>query len=293
MARPAAHIVLRRAPGTHLPACRACDVMSGVSPCGFQLCYYYGVVGTTAMRTTGAAGRMGAGVNARILMAAGVAVFAGLLSGNARSAAISFDCSSQFEGNFQVGDWYLGPEYTKSVSDCTYTEVKKTFLSDTDYLGRIFVAAQGAAAVESDGTAWLYAKLYSYTDSLHTPGTAMQTNLSVDQRWTFTLTSPYIATLDGWNSSNVGLLDWTGSAIVPFDFDNTHKRLLMPGTYSLMFSDPQLLFADYYFELDFTPFTGRPVNPSAVPLPAAAWLLLSGLGGIAALGRRKRMLRPD
>ena len=31
-----------------------------------------------------------------------------------------------------------------------------------------------------------------------------------------------------------------------------------------------------------------PVNPSAVPLPAAGWMLLAGLGGLAALRRRRR-----
>lgn len=31
-----------------------------------------------------------------------------------------------------------------------------------------------------------------------------------------------------------------------------------------------------------------PVNPSAVPLPAAGWMLIAGVGGLAAAGRRKR-----
>jgi hypothetical protein len=36
-----------------------------------------------------------------------------------------------------------------------------------------------------------------------------------------------------------------------------------------------------------------PINPSPVPLPAGAWLLLTGLGGMAALrGRRKSRVTP-
>ncbi len=34
-------------------------------------------------------------------------------------------------------------------------------------------------------------------------------------------------------------------------------------------------------------------NPSAVPLPAAAWLLVSGIGALGALGRRRRLLLPE
>lgn len=39
----------------------------------------------------------------------------------------------------------------------------------------------------------------------------------------------------------------------------------------------------------FTEFDGLQVTPSAVPLPAAAWLLLSGLAGIGAVTRRRTL----
>jgi len=36
--------------------------------------------------------------------------------------------------------------------------------------------------------------------------------------------------------------------------------------------------------------TGQIVNPppSAVPLPAAGWMLIAGLGGLGLMGRRKK-----
>ncbi|WP_233493392.1 VPLPA-CTERM sorting domain-containing protein [Ruegeria atlantica] len=32
-------------------------------------------------------------------------------------------------------------------------------------------------------------------------------------------------------------------------------------------------------------------SPSPIPLPAAGWLLIGGIGGLVALGRRKRLAR--
>ena len=53
-----------------------------------------------------------------------------------------------------------------------------------------------------------------------------------------------------------------------------------------------LTFANVAYSLDFTDAAGvalfDDVQVNAVPLPAAAWLLLSGLGGLGAMVRRKR-----
>lgn len=77
-----------------------------------------------------------------------------------------------------------------------------------------------------------------------------------------------------------------GTAEALFSVGNTSGSYGGTGVPGLFFGG--LAFADGLFSVkyDYSPV-------SAVPLPAAGWLLLSGLGSMALLNRRRRRQRPD
>lgn len=47
-------------------------------------------------------------------------------------------------------------------------------------------------------------------------------------------------------------------------------------------------FANAFIDIKVQEITTQPTDPSVIPLPAAGWLLISGLGGLAALRRRRK-----
>lgn len=52
--------------------------------------------------------------------------------------------------------------------------------------------------------------------------------------------------------------------------------------------DPQGGGGATWFTAGQATVPGGPTNPSPVPLPAAGWMLIAGLGGLAAMGRRRK-----
>lgn len=80
----------------------------------------------------------------------------------------------------------------------------------------------------------------------------------------------------------------------PSSILSSDARVDFPSMFSL-FTTHQFRFsaANYYSQLDSSigvrdGFVGTIASIAPVPLPAAAWLLLSGLGGLSLLGRRRR-----
>lgn len=52
--------------------------------------------------------------------------------------------------------------------------------------------------------------------------------------------------------------------------------------------DKAIAFANAFIDIKVQEITTQPPSPGVIPLPAGGWLLLTGLGGIAALRRRKK-----
>lgn len=75
------------------------------------------------------------------------------------------------------------------------------------------------------------------------------------------------------------------------DLNGLLQRIDGPGSLMVNLSGPAQLFVAVFARTDdrFTPgLYAVTTQFSAVPLPAAVWLLLSGLGGLAAVVRRRR-----
>ena len=114
------------------------------------------------------------------------------------------------------------------------------------------------------------------------------TSLSVDSLW-----------LPGAGTLSIKLSDLNfpqsldALSLLVTDLDGLAQRLDGAGNLSLELTGPARLFVAVYArsEARFMPGLFALTSsfaPSAVPLPASAWLLLSALGGLGALRRRRR-----
>jgi hypothetical protein len=90
-----------------------------------------------------------------------------------------------------------------------------------------------------------------------------------------------------FNSSNLVLASKTVNAISSCSPFTLYTVLFKPATNVVA----KLFFNDVLGNNNVGPIVDD-VRVTAVPLPAAAWLLLSGLVGIGAMARRRRNERP-
>jgi hypothetical protein len=97
-----------------------------------------------------------------------------------------------------------------------------------------------------------------------------------DQSITFTSGVTNGTKLGSWEISSLGT---AASVMVNLKAGNGWGSFLVGTTSGTWTSTKELSHASVYY---------RPGTPSPVPLPAAGWMLLAGLGGIAAAKRRKK-----
>jgi hypothetical protein len=150
----------------------------------------------------------------------------------------------------------------------------------TAYAGPVFLTNTSVGApLLAPGTAGIFGNSVSDGEVI-----------STDNKWYFTIATPYeldASDYDAAPGSITGLalnLYTIGNALVGGDDDYSdtgiHIPQLFSGTYYLLVTGTGTAHSVSY---------GGSAGVSAVPLPAAAWLLLSGVAGLGVMGRRRKM----
>jgi hypothetical protein len=105
---------------------------------------------------------------------------------------------------------------------------------------------------------------------------------TVPTQLTYLQTTANAATLLGSSNPPIMTVEngWTNFVLAGQDFSATMPKVLAPGNYVVQVRGEATGGSSYSGDLQLT----------AVPLPAAAWLLLSGVGGLVGFARRRRQL---
>lgn len=145
-----------------------------------------------------------------------------------------------------------------------------------NYIGTGSGAQTGAVTLEYDSN--ILTLGVAGVDLSTGPGT-------VGQNTGTSSTNAGVGTID-----TIGLSDFFGFTPTPFLLATVEFVAIGNGVSNLLLSNPNDLVFNWVDDMaiDVTPsFTNGSVAVGVVPLPAAAWLMLSGLGACGFLGRRK------